>query len=313
MKTRTLVTGGAGFLGTHLCDALIANGNSVFCLDNFSTSVPSKVEHLLRHPSFELIHQDVADPLAIQVDEIYHLACPASPLQYQKEPVRTLRTAVHGTTQMLEAARASGARFLLASTSEVYGDPLQHPQTEAYWGNVNPIGPRACYDEGKRCGEAFVTAYATQYGLSTRIARIFNTYGPGMLADDGRVVSNFVSQTLRGEALTVYGNGEQTRSFCYVKDLITGLLRLMAHPCDVGPVNLGNPQETTILEIARLTQTLIGSRADILHLPLPVDDPGRRNPNIEKAKKLLGWEPEVVLADGLQATIDHFRGRLGGP
>jgi UDP-glucuronate decarboxylase len=308
---RVLVTGGAGFLGSHLCDRLIAAGHHVVCLDNFFTGTRANVEHLLPHPRFELHRHDVEHPLTMEVDEIYHLACPASPVHYQRNPVRTIRSAVMGTLHLLEVARECHARILIASTSEVYGDPAEHPQRESYWGHVNPIGPRACYDEGKRCGESLAVAYAAQHSLPVRIARIFNTYGPRLHPDDGRVVSSFIVQALRGEPLAVAGDGSQTRSFCYVSDLVEGLIRLMAseHGCD--PVNLGNPRESTVLELARMVLQLSGSSAPIAYRPLPENDPVRRCPDIGRAQKLLGgWRPQVALEEGLAATIDHFRQRL---
>ncbi len=307
-KMRILVTGGAGFLGSHLCDRLLGDGHDVICLDSFFTGTRANLAHLLGHPRFELARHDVQQPLTMEVDRIFHLACPASPIHYQRNPVRTIRTAVEGTLNLLEVARESGARMLIASTSEVYGDPAEHPQSENYWGHVNPIGPRACYDEGKRCAEALATAYATQYGVEVRIARIFNTYGPRMHENDGRVVSNFVVQALSGAPLTVFGDGRQTRSFCYVSDLIEGFVRLMAssHGCD--PVNLGNPRETTMIELATMVKDLTGSSSEIVHAPLPKDDPVRRNPDISRANRLLGgWEPTVPLEKGLRNTVDYFR------
>jgi UDP-glucuronate decarboxylase len=304
------VTGGAGFLGSHLCERLLAAGHDVICLDNFFTGSRRNVEHLLAGPRFELLRHDVTDPVALDVDEIYHLACPASPIHYQRDPVGTIRTAVQGTLTMLDLARDVGARILLASTSEVYGDPQQHPQTEGYWGNVNPIGPRACYDEGKRCAEALTTSYGRQYGIATRIARIFNTYGPRMQPDDGRVVSNFVLQALRGQPLTIYGDGSQTRSFCYVSDMVDGLVRLMAVEPDPGPVNLGNPTERTIAQLAELVVALTGSTSPLRALRLPADDPTRRRPDIGRATELLGWAPEVEIEDGLRHTIAHFGARI---
>jgi UDP-glucuronate decarboxylase len=305
--TRILVTGGAGFLGSHLCDRLIQAGHEVVCLDNFFTGARKNVEHLLDDHRFELVRHDVTQPLTIEVDQIYHLACPASPIHYQRNPVRTIRTAVHGTLNMLDMAREVHAKLLIASTSEVYGDPQQHPQEEEYWGHVNPIGPRACYDEGKRCAEALTVSYARQYGIQTRIARIFNTYGPRMHANDGRVVSNFVVQALRDEPITIYGDGSQTRSFCFVSDLIDGLMRFMALGNDPGPVNLGNPREQTISDLARMIVGMTGSRSEVVFQPLPTDDPVRRKPNTDKAKAILGWEPRVSVEEGLAATIDYFR------
>jgi UDP-glucuronate decarboxylase len=307
MRKRVLVTGGAGFLGSHLCERLLDMGHEVVCLDNFFTAHKRNVEHLLGRHRFELVRHDVTQPLIVEVDEIFHLACPASPVHYQRNPVRTIRTAVQGTLNMLDMAREIHARILIASTSEVYGDPKEHPQSEPYWGHVNPIGPRACYDEGKRCAETLTVSYARQYGVITRIARIFNTYGPRMHEDDGRVVSNFVLQALRDEPITIYGNGEQTRSFCYVSDLIDGFIRLMALEQDPGPVNLGNPRESTILELAEIVLKLTGSRSELRREPLPVDDPTRRCPDITKAKALLGWQPQVPLEEGLRKTIEYMR------
>ena len=310
-RRRILVTGGSGFLGSHLCERLLADGHEVVCLDNFFTGTRSNVEPLLDNHRFELMRHDVTDPLTMEVDEIFHLACPASPIHYQRNPVRTIRTAVEGTLNMLDLAREARARILIASTSEVYGDPIEHPQTEAYWGNVNPIGPRACYDEGKRCAEALAVSYARQYAVEVRIARIFNTYGPRMHENDGRVVSNFVVQALRNEPITIYGEGQQTRSFCYATDLIEGFVRLMASPHGADPVNLGNPRETTVRELAELTRRLVGSKSELVRAPLPKDDPTRRNPDIGRAQKLLGgWAPVVPLEKGLSATIDDFRRRL---
>jgi UDP-glucuronate decarboxylase len=308
MRRRALVTGGAGFVGSHLCESLLERGYEVVCVDNFSTSARRNIEHMLENHRFELIRHDVNQPLFLEVDEIFHLACPASPVQYQRNPVRTIRTNVVGTLNMLEMAREVGARILIASTSEVYGDPLEHPQTEKYWGNVNPIGPRACYDEGKRCAEALTVSYARQYEVETRIVRIFNTYGPRMHENDGRVVSNFIVQALRGEPLTIYGEGQQTRSFCYVSDLVEGLCRMMAHPSETGPVNLGNPTENTVRELAELIISMVGSSSKLEFHPLPVDDPTRRNPNIDKAKQVLGWQPTVPLERGLWATVEYFKG-----
>jgi UDP-glucuronate decarboxylase len=306
MLKRILVTGGAGFVGSHLCERLLGLGHEVVCVDNFFTAQRRNVEHLLGNHRFELVRHDVVQPLVVEVDEIYHLACPASPVHYQRNPVRTIRTAVHGTLNMLEMARDVHARILIASTSEVYGDPQVHPQTESYWGHVNPIGPRACYDEGKRCAETLTVSYAQQFGVQTRIARIFNTYGPRMHENDGRVVSNFVLQALRDQPITLYGDGKQTRSFCYVSDLVSGLIRLMQLEEDPGPVNLGNPRESTIHELADIIVRLTRSRAELVHKPLPVDDPLQRCPDISKAKQLLDWTPEVALEDGLGHTIAYF-------
>jgi len=310
-RRRILVTGGSGFLGSHLCERLLADGHEVVCLDNFFTGTRANVEPLLDNHRFELMRHDVTDPLTMEVDEIFHLACPASPIHYQRNPVRTIRTAVEGTLNMLDLAREAKARILIASTSEVYGDPIEHPQTEAYWGNVNPIGPRACYDEGKRCAEALAVSYARQYAVEVRIARIFNTYGPRMHENDGRVVSNFIVQALRNEPITIYGEGEQTRSFCFATDLIEGFVRLMASPHGADPVNLGNPRESTVRELAELTRRLVGSKSELVRAPLPKDDPTRRKPDISRAQKLLdGWAPTVSLEKGLSATIDDFKRRL---
>ena len=311
-KTKMLVTGGAGFVGSHLCERLIADGAEVICLDNFFTGSRANLVDLMGHPRFELVRADVNRPLEMQVDFIYHLACPASPVHYQSNPVRTIRTAVEGTLNVLEVAREAGARVLLASTSEVYGDPARHPQDESYWGHVNPIGPRACYDEGKRCAEALAVSYAAQYGVDVRIARIFNTYGPRLQVDDGRVVSNFITQALRDDPITVYGGGTQTRSFCFVGDLIEGLVRTMASAHGPEPINLGNPRETTVMELARQIKALCASRSAIVQAPLPKDDPCRRRPDITRARELLGWEPIVPLAQGLERTVAYFRGARTG-
>jgi UDP-glucuronate decarboxylase len=311
-RLRILVSGGSGFLGSHLCERLLKEGHEVVCLDNFFTGSRANIEHLLDDRRFELVRHDVTEPITMEVDQVYHLACPASPIHYQRNPVRTIRTAVEGTLNMLDLAREVRARILIASTSEVYGDPIEHPQHESYWGNVNPIGPRACYDEGKRCAEALAVSYARQYSVEVRIARIFNTYGPRMHENDGRVVSNFVVQALRGEPITVYGQGEQTRSFCYATDLIEGFTRLMASEHGSDPVNLGNPRETTVLELAELTKRLTRSKSAIIRAPLPKDDPTRRKPDIARAQALLGgWDPRVPLEEGLGATIEDFRNRLG--
>jgi UDP-glucuronate decarboxylase len=309
---RILVTGGAGFLGSHLCERLLLMGDEVLCLDSLFTGSRQNVAHLLGHSHFELLRHDVTQPLTVEVDQIYHLACPASPIHYQRNPVRTIRTAVEGTLNMLDMAREVHARILITSTSEVYGDPRVHPQTEAYWGNVNPIGPRACYDEGKRCAEALTVSYARQFGVETRIARVFNTFGPRMLPNDGRVVSNFIMQAMAGEPLSIHGDGAQTRSFCYVSDLIEAVIRLMTLEEDPGPVNLGAPHEITIAELARLIVTLVGSGSKIVHQPLPTDDPRRRKPDISKARQLLDWEPGVRMEDGLRQTIDYFRSQRRG-
>jgi UDP-glucuronate decarboxylase len=309
MGKRVLITGGAGFLGSHLCDRIHAAGHEVVCLDNYFTGRRSNIEHLLHSHTFELVRHDVCEPIVLEVDEIYHLACPASPIHYQRNPVRTIRTCVQGTLNMLECAREVGARILIASTSEVYGDPLVHPQPETYWGNVNPIGPRACYDEGKRCAEALATSYAQQYGIAVRIARIFNTYGPRMLENDGRVVSNFIVQCLRGHPITIFGDGKQSRSFCYVDDLLDGLIRLMAS-AEAGPVNLGNPAEHSMLELAEKIRLLTSSSSIVVHEELPVDDPVRRRPDITCATQQLGWLPRVPLELGLERTIADFRDRI---
>ncbi len=304
---RILVTGGAGFLGSHLCERLLAAGHEVLCVDNFYTGRRANVAHLLDDPRFELMRHDITFPLYVEVDEIYNLACPASPVHYQFDPVQTTKVSVHGAINMLGLAKRRKARILQASTSEVYGDPTVHPQPEDYWGNVNPVGPRACYDEGKRCAETLFFDYHRQHGLRIKVARIFNTYGPRMHPDDGRVVSNFVVQALLGRPLTVYGDGSQTRSFCYVDDLIEGLVRLMESPPDItGPINLGNPAECTVLELAELVRELTGSRSEIVFRPLPQDDPVRRCPDITRAKTLLGWEPKTPLREGLEKTIAWF-------
>jgi UDP-glucuronate decarboxylase len=307
---RVLVTGGAGFLGSHLCERLVAEGNELVCLDNLFTGRRENVTHLLDDHRFEFVRHDVTEPIILEVDEVYHLACPASPVHYQRNPVRTIRTAVEGTLNMLELAREVHARVLIASTSEVYGDPEVHPQQESYWGHVNPIGDRACYDEGKRCAEALAVSYARQYGVEVRIARIFNTYGPRLYENDGRVVSNFILQALRGEPLTIYGEGTQTRSFCYVDDTIDGLARLMASAHGSAPVNIGSPFEFTMLDLAKLVVELTGSRSAIVHEPLPADDPKQRRADATRAKELLGWCPRVGLRDGLLLTINYFRQRL---
>lgn len=308
-KKRILVTGGAGFLGSHLCTRLLAGGNHVICLDNFYTGSAENIQSLVGNPAFEVIDQDVTKAMDVQVDEIYNLACPASPIHYQRAPLQTLKTCFMGAMNMLELAHATGAKILQASTSEVYGDPHVHPQPETYWGHVNPIGMRSCYDEGKRAAETLFFDYHRQYGVKIKVARIFNTYGPNMRPDDGRVVSNFIVQALRGEGLTIYGDGTQTRSFCYVDDLIEGFIRLMATDDTVtGPINLGTPAEFTMSELAELTTSLIGSTGGILHLPLPADDPTQRKPDISRAKEVLGWQPTVALEEGLARTIAYFRG-----
>jgi UDP-glucuronate decarboxylase len=304
---RILVTGGAGFLGSHLCEFLVAQGHDVLCVDNFYTGSKRNIAHLLEHPRFELLRHDVTFPLYVEVDEIYNLACPASPVHYQNDPVQTTKTSVHGAINMLGLAKRVKAKIMQASTSEVYGDPQCHPQVEQYWGHVNPNGIRSCYDEGKRCAETLFMDYRRQHRLRVKIARIFNTYGPRMHPNDGRVVSNFIMQALRGEPITVYGDGLQTRSFCYVDDLIDGFDRLMRTPDDfAGPVNLGNPTESTMLELAQKVIALTKSRSPIVFAPLPSDDPVRRCPDISLAKRMLGWEPKVSLDEGLARTVDYF-------
>lgn len=310
-RGRVLVTGGAGFIGSHLCERLLDDGFDVLCVDNFYSSTRDNISHLLDNPRFEVIRHDVTFPLFVEVDRIFHLACPASPVHYQRDPVQTTKTAVHGSINMLGLAKRTGARILLTSTSEVYGDPLVHPQSEDYWGNVNPIGPRACYDEGKRAAETLFFDYHRQHGLDIKVARLFNTYGPRMHPNDGRVVSNFVVSALAGEPLTVYGDGNQTRSFCYISDLIEGLLALMDSSSDVtGPINLGNPGEFTIGALADLVIEMTGTKAGITHLPLPTDDPTRRQPDITRAREQLQWSPTVSLRDGLLPTIEYFRAAL---
>ncbi len=304
---RVLVTGGAGFLGSHLCERLIEAGDEVLCVDNFFTGRRANIAHLLDHPHFELQRHDVTFPLYVEVDEIYNLACPASPIHYQHDPVQTTKTSVHGAINMLGLAKRVGARILQASTSEVYGDPTEHPQTESYWGNVNPIGPRSCYDEGKRCAETLFFDYHRQHKLEIKVARIFNTYGPRMHPEDGRVVSNFIMQALRGEPITLYGDGSQTRSFCYVDDLIEGLIRLMASPAEcTGPVNLGNPNEFTIRQLAEQVLALVGGKSKLVEKPLPEDDPKQRQPDVALSKSQLDWIPTVELVDGLPSTIEYF-------
>ena len=310
-KGRVLVTGGAGFIGSHLCERLLNDGYDVLCIDNYYSSTKDNIAHLLGNPRFEVIRHDVTFPLYVEVDEIYHLACPASPIHYQRDPVQTTKTAVHGSINMLGLAKRTGAKILITSTSEVYGDPLVHPQTEDYWGNVNPIGPRACYDEGKRAAETLFFDYHRQHNLKIKVVRLFNTYGPRMHPHDGRVVSNFVVSALSRKPLTMYGEGQQTRSFCYVDDLIEGLV-LMMHSDDsvTGPINLGNPGEFTIAELAAEVIRQIGSDPGITYHPLPTDDPVRRQPDISRAKATLGWEPTVQLREGLATTIDYFRASL---
>jgi UDP-glucuronate decarboxylase len=306
-RQRTLVTGGAGFLGSHLCERLVARGEDVLCVDNFFTGSRDNVAHLLGHPRFELLRHDVTFPLYVEVDAVYNLACPASPVHYQFDPVQTTKTSVHGAINMLGLAKRTRARILQASTSEVYGDPKVHPQPEEYWGSVNPIGLRSCYDEGKRCAETLFFDYHRQHGLRIKVARIFNTYGPRMHPNDGRVVSNFIVQALQGEPLTVYGDGQQTRSFCYVDDLVAGLVALMDSGDDVtGPINLGNPEEHTMLELAEAIVELTGSPSAIVHQPLPADDPLQRRPDIARAASLLDWVPQVPLREGLARTVGYF-------
>ena len=308
---KVLVTGGAGFLGSHLCDRLIACGADVLCVDNFFTGSKANIAHLQSNPHFELMRHDITFPLYIEVNQIYNLACPASPIHYQHDPVQTTKTSVHGAINMLGLAKRTRATILQASTSEVYGDPEIHPQTEDYWGRVNPIGPRSCYDEGKRCAETLFFDYHRQHKLAIKVVRIFNTYGPRMHPNDGRVVSNFIVQALRGEDITIYGNGEQTRSFCYVDDLIEAMLRMMQTPADItGPVNIGNPVEVTMLELAERIISLTQSTSKLCYKPLPQDDPKQRRPDISFAKSALDWQPKVALEDGLKTTIDYFRRTL---
>jgi UDP-glucuronate decarboxylase len=310
---RILVTGGAGFIGSHLVESLLAEGHDVIALDNLFTGTKSNLEHLGDNPRFEFLRHDVVEPILLEVDQIYHFACPASPVHYQHNPVKTVKTSVQGTINMLGLAKRVGARFLLASTSEVYGDPLEHPQRESYWGNVNPIGPRSCYDEGKRVAETLTYCYHEQNGVDTRTVRIFNTYGPRMLFDDGRVVSNFIVQALKGEPLTIYGNGSQTRSFCFVSDLVAGIIKLMnSDKAGSLPVNLGNPEEMNIRALAQSIITLTGSKSTIVEKPLPTDDPTRRKPDISRAIETLGWQPRIAVKEGLTTTIKDFSQRMKG-
>jgi len=310
-SNKVLVTGGAGFLGSHLCEKLIAQGEDVLCVDNFFTGSKSNIAHLLDRPNFELMRHDVTFPLYVEVDHIYNLACPASPVHYQHDPVQTTKTNVHGSINMLGLAKRVKARILQASTSEIYGDPEVHPQVEDYWGRVNPIGIRSCYDEGKRCAETLFFDYHRQHHLEIKVMRIFNTYGPKMHPNDGRVVSNFIVQALKGDDLTIFGDGQQSRSFCYVDDLIDGMLLLMNSPIDfTGPVNIGNPNEFTMLELAEQILHLTGSRSRLVHMPLPQDDPKQRQPDISLARSVLGWEPKVCLEDGLKETIAYFNNML---
>ncbi len=313
LNKRVLITGGSGFLGSHLCERLLNAGHDVLCVDNYFTGSKESIRHLLAHPRFEVLRHDVTFPLYVEVDEIYNLACPASPIHYQHDPVQTTKTSVHGAINMLGLAKRTRAKIMQASTSEVYGDPSMHPQREDYWGNVNPIGPRACYDEGKRCAETLFFDYHRQHKLRIKVARLFNTYGPRMAVNDGRVVSNFIVQALQGQDITVYGEGRQTRSFCYVDDLITAFVRLMENTPDefTGPVNLGNPGEFTILELAETVIRMTGSTSRLAFKPLPADDPMQRRPDITLAKKELGWEPTTKLEDGLVPTIAYFRSVLG--
>ncbi|GGB61083.1 dTDP-glucose 4,6-dehydratase [Roseibium aquae] len=312
-EKRILVTGGAGFLGSHLCEVLLARGDEVICLDNFYTGNKRNIYHLIQNPRFELLRHDVTFPLYIEVDEIYNLACPASPIHYQRDPVQTTKTSVHGAINMLGLAKRTGAKIFQASTSEVYGDPEVHPQPEDYWGRVNPIGPRSCYDEGKRCAETLFFDYHRQHRMDIRVARIFNTYGPRMDVNDGRVVSNFICQALRGDPITIYGDGKQTRSFCYVDDLIDGLVRFMdLDPSNPGPVNIGNPGEFEMLELAEAVLEITGSRSQLVFKDLPVDDPKQRRPDLTRANTLFGWQPTTELKHGLTKTIAYFDALLSG-
>ena len=307
---RVLVTGGAGFIGSHLCERLLARGDEVLCVDNFFTSRRTNILHLFSNPMFEFLRHDITWPLYVEVDQIYNLACPASPVHYQFDPVQTTKTNVHGSINMLGLAKRLKIRILQASTSEVYGDPTEHPQKETYWGNVNPIGPRSCYDEGKRCAETLFFDYQRQHNLEIRVVRIFNTYGPRMHPNDGRVVSNFIVQALRKEPITIYGSGNQTRAFCYVDDLVTGLISMMDQNDIVGPINMGNPSEYSIKDLARMIKELSGSSSDIVFMPLPQDDPIRRRPDITLAKEKLGWDPKVPIHEGIVRAIGYFRETL---
>jgi UDP-glucuronate decarboxylase len=312
MRKRILITGGAGFIGSHLCERLLEEGNEVICVDNFFTGSKENIKHLLGNPYFEVLRHDITFPLYVEVDEIYNLACPASPIHYQFDPVQTTKTSVMGAINMLGLAKRLKIRILQASTSEVYGDPTVHPQKEDYWGNVNPIGPRACYDEGKRCAETLFFDYHRQHNLDIKVVRIFNTYGPRMLPNDGRVVSNFIVQALKGEDITVYGDGSQTRSFCYIDDMVDGIIKMMNSPKGfTGPVNLGNPSEFSILELAQMILKLTKSKSKIVFKPLPQDDPKQRQPDITLAKSRLNWEPKVPLQEGLIKTIEYFKAFLG--
>ncbi|MBU0517533.1 SDR family oxidoreductase [bacterium] len=307
---RILVTGGAGFIGSHLCDRLLEQGHEVICIDNFFTGCKDNIRHLLNHDHFELLRHDIIEPILVEVDQIYNLACPASPLHYQYNPVKTIKTNIMGTLNMLGLAKRVKARILQASTSEVYGDPKEHPQAETYWGHVNPIGIRSCYDEGKRAAETLMMDYHRQNRVDVRIVRIFNTYGPRMAENDGRVVSNFIVQALRNQPLTVYGDGSQTRSFCYVEDLVRGMMQMMDTEGFIGPVNLGNPSEFSILDFAQVIIRLTGSKSKIVHKDLPADDPVQRRPNIALAKQKLNWEPSVAVQEGLKDTIDFFKAKI---
>lgn len=308
IRKRILITGGAGFVGSHLSERLLDQGHDVICLDNFFTGTKDNIKHLLNNPHFELMRHDVTFPLYIEVDEIYNLACPASPIHYQHDPVQTTKTSVHGAINMLGLAKRTRAKILQASTSEVYGDPDIHPQPEEYWGRVNPIGIRSCYDEGKRCAETLFFDYHRQHNLHIKVARLFNTYGPRMHPNDGRVVSNFIMQALRGDPISIYGDGSQSRSFCYIDDLVTGLIKLMESPDEVtGPINLGNPNEFTIRELAEKVIAMTGSNSELTLHPLPSDDPRQRQPNISKARELLDWQPSIQLSEGLQHTIKYFQ------
>lgn len=308
---RVLVTGGAGFIGSHLCDRLVAEGHDVLCVDNYFTGSKRNIEHLLGRPNFESLRHDIREPMHAEVDEIYNLACPASPVHYQQDPVRTIETSVLGAINMLRLAKEVGATMLQASTSEVYGDPEVHPQPETYWGHVNPIGVRSCYDEGKRCAEALCFDHRRQNGTKTKVARIFNTYGPRLSAGDGRVVSNFIVSALQDKPITVYGDGSQTRSFCYIDDMVEGLVSLMRAPIDIaGPINFGNPEENTVIQLAKLVADLTGSASRIVHCPMPSDDPHRRKPDITRAAEQVGWRPRVALREGLSKTIGYFREAL---
>ena len=307
-RKRVMVTGGAGFLGSHLCERLLNDGHDVLCVDNFYSGTKDNIEHLVENPHFEMMRHDVTFPLYVEVDEIYNLACPASPIHYQRDPVQTTKTSVHGAINMLGLAKRTKAKILQASTSEVYGDPEVHPQNESYWGHVNPIGIRSCYDEGKRCAETLFFDYHRQHQLDIKVVRIFNTYGPRMHPNDGRVVSNFIVQALSGNDITIYGDGSQTRSFCYVDDLIEGFIRLMASPSDTtGPINIGNPVESTIKELAETIISMVGGKSKLIFNPLPQDDPKQRKPDITLARNKLGWEPKVKLHDGLSNTVDYFK------